>query len=116
MLKLLHSLVTVVLDPKPTVTVGGLVIPDTAPTTYRTGIVRATGIGTRMDNGKYSGLPIEPGDRVMIGAEKDRAGIAMNLGTIIDDDGKEVVLVNIQDIWGTCEKPAGHNSPRLAKA
>lgn len=116
MFKPIHSLVTVVLDPKPTVTAGGIAIPETAPTTYRTGIVKAVGHGPRMDDGLCAGLPIDPGDRVMIGVEKDQAGTAMNLGTIIDDDSKEVVLVNIQDIWGTCDKPAGHNSIKLAQA
>jgi co-chaperonin GroES (HSP10) len=110
MFKPLHSLVTVVLDPKKDRTDGGLVIPEVCEATYRTGVVRAVGPGPQMEvldhetmAAFYAGLPIKPGDRVVIGIQKQN-GRAANLGGLVDDDGVEVVLVNIQDIWGTIDK------------
>jgi co-chaperonin GroES (HSP10) len=106
----LHSLVTVVLDPKKDRTDGGLVIPEVCEAAFRTGIVRAVGPGPAMDcldtetgGACYAGLPIKPGDRVVIGIQKQN-GRAANLGGLIDDDGVEIVLVNISDIWGTIDK------------
>jgi co-chaperonin GroES (HSP10) len=115
--KPLHSLVTVVLDPKKDRTDGGLVIPEVCEAAYRTGVVRAVGTGPLLDHpirfdsddGEsmeyefYAGLPVAPGDRVVIGIQKQN-GRAANLGGLIDDDGIEIVLVNIQDIWGIIDK------------
>ena len=115
-----HSLVTVVLDPKPTVTKGGLAIPETAQATYRTGVVRAVGPGCEEESPTEGVMSeIAPGDRVMIGVQIDpRTRTITNLGTIIDDDGQEVALVNFHDIWGTCENAAGETRKDfpLAKA
>jgi co-chaperonin GroES (HSP10) len=110
MFKPLHSLVTVILDPKKGRTDGGLVIPDVCEAAFRTGVVRAVGPGPTMDvpsedgGAMYAGLPVKPGDHVVIGVQKNQAGRPVNLGGMIDDDGVEVVLVNIQDIWGTIDK------------
>jgi co-chaperonin GroES (HSP10) len=103
-----HSLVTVVLDPKPTTTKGGLAIPETTQATYRTGVVRAVGPGVFELDCDDKAVTFDIGQRVMIGVQIDpRTRTITNLGTIIDDDGQEVALVNFHDIWGTCESPAG---------
>jgi co-chaperonin GroES (HSP10) len=103
-----HSLVTVVLDPKPTTTKGGLAIPETAQATYRTGIVRAVGPEVFELDCDDTAVTFEIGQRVMIGVQIDpRTRTITNLGTIIDDDGQEVALVNFHDIWGTCDRAAG---------
>lgn len=101
MFKPLHSLVTVVLDPKKDRTEGGLVIPDLAFANTRTGIVRAVGPGTAGDP-----LGVVPGDRVVIGVQKNRDGTAANFAGIQDDDGQEVAVMNVQDIWGIIDPVA----------
>lgn len=100
MFRPLHGLVTVVLDPKVDCTEGGIMLPDTAEASHLTGTVRAAGpeAGYKKDGVDHV---IQPGDRVMIGAQKDpRTRRIVNFGTI-NDGGVEVALVNYQDIWGT---------------
>jgi chaperonin GroES len=87
--------VTVKLDPKVDRTAGGLVIPDMAEASHRMGTVVAVGPGP-----KDEPILLQPGDRVMVGVQKDREGRVMNLGGIIVD-GAEVALINYHDIWGT---------------
>lgn len=116
MFKPLHSFVVLVLDPKPTQTAGGIEIPGMASASYRTGVVKAVGIGPLKEDGTYAGMPVAMGDRVLMGVQKDRFGVAANVCTITDDDGEEVVLANYTDIWGICEKAAGSHGPQLAIA
>jgi co-chaperonin GroES (HSP10) len=102
MFKPLHQLVTVLLDPKVDRTAGGLMIPDTVQASSIMGTVRAVGpeAGYKDENGVAHRLLA--GDRVMLGCQKDpRTKTIVNFGTIKDDDGIEVALVNYADIWGT---------------
>lgn len=101
MFKPLHALVAVLLDPKATRSKGGIEIPDTAQASHMIGTVRAAGpeAGYKIDGVEYR---LKPGDRVLIGAQKDRSGHVVNFGTI-PDDGIEVALVNYLDIWGTVD-------------
>jgi co-chaperonin GroES (HSP10) len=99
MFRPLHSLVTVVLDPKVDKTEGGLVIPDTSEATFRTGVVRAVGPSAFAEHVDGKKEWLIPGDHVVIGVQKDRAGHAANLGSLSVDDGA-AVLVNYHDIWG----------------
>jgi co-chaperonin GroES (HSP10) len=101
MFRPLHQLVTVILDPKVDRTEGGLMIPDTVQASSIMGTVRAAGpeAGYKKNGTEYT---LQAGDRVMLGCQKDpRTRTIVNFGTIKDDDGTEVALVNYQDIWGT---------------
>jgi co-chaperonin GroES (HSP10) len=103
MFKPLHSLVTVVLDPKVEKTKGGIDLPETMTASYRTGIVRAVGPGRMLECGICDRPFVTEGDRVVIGTAKGRSGNIENFGMITDDDGVDVALVNIMDIWGRLE-------------
>jgi co-chaperonin GroES (HSP10) len=94
--------VTVILDPKPKATESGIVLPDTAEASYRTGVVQASGpeAGYKKMGEEYR---LCPGDRVMVGTQKDRTGHVVNLGTIQVDGRDDIVLVNYTDIWGVVE-------------
>ena len=98
----LHSLVTILLDPKPTKTDGGLFIPDMAEATYRVGTVQAVGPAAYTDCSNGECVSIHPGDRVMVGAQQDQSGHIVNFGSV-DVDGRDVALVNFSDIWGVIE-------------
>jgi co-chaperonin GroES (HSP10) len=103
MFKPLHQLVTVILDPKNDKTKGGLVLPDCAGASHVTGTVRAAGpeAGYKIGEQRFE---LRPGDRIIIGNQKVK-GMTVNFGTITDEDGIEVALVNYADIWGTLSKP-----------
>ena len=115
MFKPFHCFATVKLDPKPTKTAGGIDIPEVSEATFRTGVVLAVGPGLQAQDGTYPGLPVKPGERVVIATQRDRVGNVANLATV-DVDDESVVIVNYQDIWGTCEKAAGSHGPQLAIA
>lgn len=105
----LHALVTVVLDPKQTQTKGGLALPDTAQASSVMGTVRAAGpeAGYKVGDEVFK---LKQGDRVLLGSQRDpRTRQIVNFGTITDDDGVEVALVNYHDIWATMPTAGAHD-------
>ena len=73
---------------------GGIIIPDSAKEKPTEGIVRALGTGKTDDNGKKVPFEVKVGDRVLI----SKYG-----GTEIKLDGKELKLLNSDDILAIVE-------------
>ena len=69
--------------------VGGIIIPDSAKEKPMEGIVVALGTGKTDDNGKKVPFEVKKGDRVLI----SKYG-----GTEIKIDGKELKILNSDDI------------------
>jgi co-chaperonin GroES (HSP10) len=68
----LHTLVTVVLDPKKAKTDGGIFMPENSNGVFLTGTVRAVGTG-RIIDGKNVDVPdLHPGDRVLLAQHQER--------------------------------------------
>jgi co-chaperonin GroES (HSP10) len=94
----LHSLVTIVMDPKDKKTPGGLVMPDNFHDVFATGVIRA--VGTSPD------IKAKPGDRVMIAqhTQRDQRGNqrVMPFPTILDE-GVSCVICDHTEILGVVE-------------
>jgi len=73
---------------------GGIIIPDSAKEKPTEGIVRALGTGKTDDNGKKVAFEVKVGDRVLI----SKYG-----GTEIKLEGKELKLLNSDDILAVIE-------------
>ena len=68
---------------------GGIIIPDTAKEKPQEGVIVALGTGKTDDNGKKVPFEVKKGDRVLI----SKYG-----GTEIKIDGKELKILNSDDI------------------
>ena len=75
-------------------TKGGIIIPDSAKEKPMEGIVVALGTGKTDDNGKKVPFEVKKGDRVLI----SKYG-----GTEIKVDGKELKILNSDDILAVVE-------------
>jgi len=73
---------------------GGIIIPDSAKEKPMEGIVVALGTGKTDDNGKKIPFEVKKGDRVLI----SKYG-----GTEIKVDGKEMKILNSDDILAVIE-------------
>jgi chaperonin GroES len=73
---------------------GGIIIPDSAKEKPMEGIVVALGTGKTDDNGKKVPFEVKKGDRVLI----SKYG-----GTEIKVDGKELKILNSDDILAVVE-------------
>jgi len=70
---------------------GGIIIPDTAKEKPTTGKVVAVGKGRRNSEGKLIEIDVKEGDKVLFG----KWG-----GTEVKIDGKELVILKEEDIYG----------------
>jgi chaperonin GroES len=70
---------------------GGIIIPDTAKEKPTQGKVIAVGPGKRGDDGKIHPLDVKAGDTVLFG----KWG-----GTEVKIDGKELVILKEDDVYG----------------
>ena len=85
-----------IIDPKKTETDGGVALPDSLEASFRTGTVRAVGTGVLTETSSLNRPMLHPGDRVMVGTQKDRAGRVVNFGFFMDDG----VEVAVDDVFG----------------
>ena len=76
------------------VSVGGIIIPDTAKEKPMEGDVLTVGPGSRDDQGKLVQLDVKPGDRIVFGKWS---------GNEIKIDGEELVIMKESDIMGVIE-------------
>lgn len=70
---------------------GGIVIPDKAQEKPITAEVVAAGTGKLLDNGESRPMSVKVGDKVLIGKYA---------GTEVKIDGKELVVLREDEIWG----------------
>jgi chaperonin GroES len=76
------------------VTVGGIILPETAKEKPQKGIVLAAGPGEKDDNGKYISLDIKVDDKVLY---------AKYSGTEIKYEGKKILILRESDILAIVE-------------
>ena len=89
--KPLHDRVLVRRVDEDEITLGGIIIPDTAREKPMEGEVLAVGGGARDEQGKLVVLDVKPGDRVVFGKWS---------GNEIKIDGEELVIMRESDIMG----------------
>jgi len=89
--KPLHDRVLVRRVDEDEITLGGIIIPDTAREKPMEGEVLAVGGGARDEQGKLVALDVKPGDRVVFGKWS---------GNEIKIDGEELVIMRESDIMG----------------
>ncbi len=75
-------------------TVGGIIIPDTAKEKPMEGEVLAVGPGARNDKGELTPLDVKAGDRILFGKWS---------GSEVKIDGEELVIMKESDIMGIIE-------------
>ncbi len=75
-------------------TVGGIIIPDTAKEKPMEGEVLAVGPGARNDKGELTPLDVRAGDRILFGKWS---------GSEVKIDGEELVIMKESDIMGIVE-------------
>ena len=73
------------------VTVGGIVLPETAKEKPQQGIVLAAGPGGRDEDGNYIPMDVKVGDKVLY---------AKYSGTEFKTDGKKLLILRESDILG----------------
>jgi co-chaperonin GroES (HSP10) len=100
-----HNLVTVVLDPKDSLTKGGLILPENFEDVFRTGTVRAVGPGQWLDSGKRARPDLNPGDRVMLAQHRAQGpgGARVIPYPNFLDDGTMVIICDATDILGVIQ-------------
>jgi co-chaperonin GroES (HSP10) len=101
----LRSLITVVLDPKNAKTTGGLILPDNFGDGFRTGTVRAIGLGL-LEDAKDDVATVKPGDRVMVAQHQQQVGphqTRIMEFPVIMDDGVACSIVPEDGIIGIIE-------------
>ncbi|MBI9044537.1 MAG: co-chaperone GroES [Anaerolineaceae bacterium] len=76
------------------VTVGGIVLPDTAKEKPQKGVVLAAGPGERDDSGKYIALDVKVKDTVLF---------AKYSGTEIKVEGKKLLILRESDLLAIVE-------------
>ena len=79
-------------------TAGGIILPDSAQEKPQEGEVVAVGPGTRDEDGKFVGMEIKAGDRVLFGKWS---------GTEVKVDGEELLIMKESDILGVIEAKKG---------
>jgi chaperonin GroES len=77
------------------VTVGGIVLPETAKEKPQKGLILAVGLGDKDDNGKRIALDINEGDTVLFPKYS---------GTEIKIDGKKLLIMRESDILAILTK------------
>ncbi len=75
-------------------TVGGIIIPDTAKEKPMEGEVLAVGPGARNDKGELTPLDVKAGDRILFGKWS---------GSEVKINGEELVIMKESDIMGIIE-------------
>jgi chaperonin GroES len=75
-------------------TAGGIIIPDSATEKPDEGIIKSTGKGKVLKDGKVMPLEVKKGDRIIFGKYS---------GTDVKVDGKEYLLMREDDILGVIE-------------
>ncbi len=75
-------------------TVGGIIIPDTAKEKPMEGEVLSVGAGARNDKGELTPLDVKAGDRILFGKWS---------GSEVKIDGEELVIMKESDIMGIVE-------------
>src|SRR5689334_23779548 len=75
-------------------TIGGIIIPDTAQEKPMEGEVIAAGLGARNEQGQIVALEVKAGDRILFGKW---------LGTQVQLDGEELLIMKESDIMGLIE-------------
>jgi len=75
-------------------TAGGIVLPDTAKEKPTEGRIVAVGAGKTSDKGDRVPLSVKPGDRVLFGSFS---------GTTIKDGGKELLILDEQELLGVID-------------
>jgi len=101
MFKPLHRFVTVLLDPRPKTTAGGISLPDKFADKLRKGTVRNVG---PCDTADEKSIPLKPGDRVLVYVpdEASRTTRSMLPGeppSVMDGDVK-CSLLDYSEIFG----------------
>ena len=72
-------------------TAGGLIIPDSAKEKPAEGVIVSVGAGLRDDDGERIALDVKKGDKILFGKWS---------GTEVTVDGKELLIMNENDILG----------------
>ncbi len=75
-------------------TAGGIVLPDTAKEKPTEGRIVAVGAGKTSDKGDRVPLSVKPGDRVLFGSFS---------GTTIKEGGKELLILDEQELLGVID-------------
>ena len=75
-------------------TAGGIILPDSAQEKPQEGEIVAVGPGLRDEDGKFIGLEVKVGDRVLFGKWS---------GTEIKVDGEELLVMKESDVIGVIE-------------
>ena len=88
-------------------TVGGIVLPDTAKEKPQRGRVLAVGPGSRDDNGKFVAMDLEEGDEVVF---SKYGGTEIRIGT---DD---VLILRESDVLAKVVNTGGRGKRKLAGA
>lgn len=91
----LHDRVVVRRMEEEKMSVGGILIPDSAAEKPMRGEVVAVGVGKSLDNGDIRALAVKVGDIVIFGKYS---------GTEVKIDGHELVVMREDDIMGVVEK------------
>jgi chaperonin GroES len=74
---------------------GGIILPDTAKEKPQRGKVVAAGPGKMLDDGKRSPMTVKKGDEVIYGKY---------IGSEVEIDGEDYVVISEKDILGIVEK------------
>ncbi len=75
-------------------TAGGIIIPDTAKEKPQQGEIIAVGSGHRDDEGRWTPLDVNVGDRILFGKWS---------GTEVTIDGEELLIMKESDVLGVIE-------------
>ncbi len=88
-------------------TAGGIVLPDTAKEKPTEGRIVAVGVGKTSDKGDRVPLSVKPGDRVLFGSFS---------GTTIKDGGKELLILDEQELLGVIDDAPWIGAAAASKA
>ncbi len=80
---------------EPTVSTGGIYLPEAAKDTPQMGVVLRVGMGKLLDNGQRVPLTLKEGDKVIFG---------QYAGTKVKLDGKECLFMREEDVIGVAEE------------
>jgi chaperonin GroES len=101
----LHDRVVVRRVEEDEMTLGGIIIPDTAKEKPMEGEVMAVGPGARNENGEIVPLDVKPGDRVLFGKWS---------GNEVKIDGEELAIMKESDIMGVLETSRAKKGKKAA--
>jgi chaperonin GroES len=94
-LRPLHDYVFIRRDDKEQLSLGGIVIPDSAAEKPVRGEVAAAGDGRRLENGKRIAPDVKPGDEVLFGKYS---------GTEVTVEKEKLIMMHETDILAVFEK------------